>query len=89
VTNEEREDLLIDMEYALYVISQDIPGDAKDVLPELGRKLRAVSLLGLPHRDELVAHVDSALKALHANYNYRQASWHLWKVHRALTGRSW
>lgn len=84
-----REDLLFDTELALYVISQDIPGDAKDVLSELRGKLLLGPPIATAHEPNLIVHVDAAVAALHSNYDYRLASWHLWKVHRALTGRTW
>lgn len=84
-----REDLLTDTELALYVISQDIPGDAKDALSDLRIKVLNEPPIATSHAANLVVHVDAALKALHSNYDYRLASWHLWKIHRALTGRTW
>lgn len=84
-----RQDLLTDTELALYVISQDIPGDAKRVLSELREKVLNVPPIATTHSADLVVHVDAAIAALHSGYDYRLASWHLWKVHRALTRRTW
>ena len=84
-----REDLLTDTELALYVISQDIPGDAKDALADLRDRLLHETPIATSHAPNLVVHVDAAIAALHSNYDYRLASWHLWKIDRALTGRAW
>ena len=83
-----REDLLTETELALYLISQNIPGDAKFTLSQLRNKLVLEEPLPTTHAPNLVVHADGAIAALHSNCDYRMASWHLWKIHRALSGRT-
>ena len=84
-----REDLLTETELALYLISQNIPGDAKFTLSQLRDGLLLEEPISTTHAPTLVVHADAAIASLHSNYDYRMASWQLWKIHRALSGRTW
>jgi len=80
--------ILITVELALYLASQEIPGEGKDALLELKQDISLTSKLDPEKKQELLKHVDDAFAAL-KEHKYIQTSWHLWKIHRALTGRSW
>ncbi len=83
------EDLLIDTEYNLYVLSQEIDSDARYELPKLREKLDRATWLGPDMQGILIKHLDSAISDFRKDFDRRGAAWHLWKVHRALTGRNW
>ena len=80
--------ILITVELALYLVSQEIPGEGKDALLELKQDISLTSKLDPEKKQELLKHIDDAFAALKED-KYSQTSWHLWKIHRALTGRSW
>jgi hypothetical protein len=80
--------ILITVELALYLVSQEIPGEGKDALLELKQDISLTSELDPEKKQDLLKHVDDAFAALQ-KYNFTLTSWHLWKIHRIMTGRSW
>jgi hypothetical protein len=80
--------ILVTVELALYLVSQEIPGEGKDALLELKQAISLTSALDTERKQELLKHVDDAFVALQ-KYDFKLTSWHLWKIHRTMSGRSW
>ncbi len=62
MSDADREDLLIDTEYNLYVLSQDIDSEARYELPKLREKSDRANWLGSEVQGALIMHLDSAIR---------------------------
>jgi hypothetical protein len=69
--------ILVDVEYILYVVSQDFTGDAKTVLMELRKRLDQEVEMISTTKEAMIKHVDDAFVALRDHYDTKLASWHL------------